>query len=266
MATYEQRLTEFAQGRKFLRIPRPIRDRADALCDACGSTRPRTLYALEDPDSNRYFFVGETCLKELVKLGAILRYGRHSGQAEFEKEMGVRRTELQDDQRSPSTVVAASDAAGQEYPSSATEVDPRPIYPAIFIIETVHDYQAFAYAFPSEGDGMYAWGYARQERYQKVWRNGGENGLVLEEETVANPDAIVQSINGAWEEACSGRQLGKLIPDGKNAPERADDDTQDPGPFVPLPFVDSLTRIITALAFKPTESRRSVIDSDLSSI
>ena len=97
MTTYEQKLTEFAQGRRFLRLPRPVRDRADALCDACSSPRPRTLYALEDPDSKRHFFVGDTCLKELVKLGAILRYGRHSGQAEFENEMRLRSVEHQGD-------------------------------------------------------------------------------------------------------------------------------------------------------------------------
>ncbi len=44
MATYEQKLTLFVQGKRLLRLPRPVRDRADACCDACGSTQPRTLY------------------------------------------------------------------------------------------------------------------------------------------------------------------------------------------------------------------------------
>jgi hypothetical protein len=74
--------------------------------------------------------------------------------------------------------------------------DPRPIYPEIFIIETAHDYQIFAYGFPSAGEGMCAWGHAREARYQKVLRDSGENGMVLEEKTVANPDTIVQFING----------------------------------------------------------------------
>ena len=48
MATYEEKLTAFARGQKLLRLPRPLRNRADAFCDACGSTRPRTLCALKD--------------------------------------------------------------------------------------------------------------------------------------------------------------------------------------------------------------------------
>lgn len=167
--TYEQKLTEVAQGRRFLRLPRPIRDRADALCDACGSTRPRTLYALEDPDSNRCFFVGDTCLKELVRLGAILRYGRHSDQAKFENEMRLRSAENRGDQRALMTSDVAQELIGPEDGSNepAPESEPKPIYPAIFGIETVHDYQAFAYGFPSEGEGMYAWGVCARKAIPK---------------------------------------------------------------------------------------------------
>ncbi len=73
MPTYEEKLAAFAQGKRLLRLARQIRDRADGLCDACGSTQPRTLYTLKDPESDRYYFLGDTCLKELVKLGAILK-------------------------------------------------------------------------------------------------------------------------------------------------------------------------------------------------
>ena len=43
MATYEEKLIAFARGKKLLRLPRPLRNRADAFCDACGSTRPSRL-------------------------------------------------------------------------------------------------------------------------------------------------------------------------------------------------------------------------------
>ena len=82
MLSYEQKLAAFTEGKSLIRLPRPIRDRADICCDACGSNHPRTLYALKDSESNRNYFVGNTCLKELVKLGVILRrFGRESGQA-----------------------------------------------------------------------------------------------------------------------------------------------------------------------------------------
>ena len=81
MLTYKKRLAEFAHGKRLLRLPRPVRDRADAFCDACGSSQPRTLYTLKDLGSEGYYFVGDTCLTKLAKSGAVLRrYGRESGQ------------------------------------------------------------------------------------------------------------------------------------------------------------------------------------------
>ena len=97
MLTYEQRLAEFAHGKRLLRLPRPVRDRADAFCDACGSSQPRTLYTLKDLESERYYFVGDTCLKQLAKSGAVLRrYGRESGQKAYESEMELRTRELEE--------------------------------------------------------------------------------------------------------------------------------------------------------------------------
>ena len=94
MSTYEEKLSEFSQGKRLQRLPYPVRDRADAYCDACGSSLPRTLYAIKDLESERYFFVGETCLKELANRGAVLRsYGRESGQKSYESEMLIRAQE-----------------------------------------------------------------------------------------------------------------------------------------------------------------------------
>ena len=95
MLTYEQGLAEFAHGKRLLLLPRPVRDRADAFCAACGSSQPRTLYALKDLESERYYFVGDTCLKELAKRGAVLRrYCRESGQKVYESEMLLRAPDL----------------------------------------------------------------------------------------------------------------------------------------------------------------------------
>ncbi len=97
MLTYEQRLAEFAHDKKLLRLPRPVRDRADAFCDACGSSQPRTLYSLKDLESERYYFVGDTCLTKLAKGGAVLRrYGRESGQKAYESEMELGTQELEE--------------------------------------------------------------------------------------------------------------------------------------------------------------------------
>ncbi len=97
MLTYEQRLAEFAQDKRLLRLSRPVRDRADAFCDACGSSQPRTLYTLKDLESERYFFIGDACLAKLAKSGAVLRrFGRESGQKAYEDEMELRTQELEE--------------------------------------------------------------------------------------------------------------------------------------------------------------------------
>ena len=252
MPTYEQKLTEFAQGKRLVRLARPIRDRADAFCDACGSTRPRTLYALEDPDSKRHFFVGDTCLKELAKRGAILRYGRHSGRAGFENEMRLRSLELQNSQGVSANMDASLSPGEQKVPVSPPPSNLGPgsqlPYPAILVIETADEYQAFAYGF-SARDGTHGWGHAREARYQKVWRHGGEGGLVLEQERVERPDAIGQCISKAWEEACSGRQSGKLVPASQNG---TDGSPASPDSFDALPMVSALAQLVTSLVTEST--------------
>ena len=116
MTTYEQKLTLFVQGKRLLRLQRPIRDRADASCDACGSTQPRTLYPLKELDSGRHYFVGDSCLKELMKLGVIpKRYGRESGQVAYETELHLRAQEPKD---AKSASVANGTAAALTTPDS----------------------------------------------------------------------------------------------------------------------------------------------------
>ena len=67
MSSYEDRINEFAQGKRLIRLSRPLRDAANASCDACGSDLPRILYGLRDEASDRCYFVGDLCLKKLVK-------------------------------------------------------------------------------------------------------------------------------------------------------------------------------------------------------
>ncbi len=219
MPTYEQKLDQFAQGKRLLRLARPIRDRADAFCDACGSTQPRTLYALEDLDSERYYFVGDTCLKELAKRGAILRYGRHSGRVAFENEMKLRAQEFEADQVTNADGVPRPIPVEQKPLITTSQPNPandtKGLVPAILVIQTPEGYQAIASAF-SPGEGNFSWGHAQEPRYHEVWRQGGEGGLVLEKERVDIPDALRKCIHKAWEEACSSRPAMGLVRPGRN--------------------------------------------------
>ena len=37
MPSYKDRINEFREGKPLIRLSHPVRDRADAICDACGS-------------------------------------------------------------------------------------------------------------------------------------------------------------------------------------------------------------------------------------
>jgi hypothetical protein len=70
---YEERLDAFAQGRRFARMSRPVRNRADSWCDACGSIQARVLFGVQEQDTKEGYFVGEHCLQELAARGAVVR-------------------------------------------------------------------------------------------------------------------------------------------------------------------------------------------------
>ena len=209
MPSYEQKLTAFAKDKRLLRLARPIRDRADAYCDACGSTLPRTLYALKDLASERHYFVGETCLKELAKYGAILRrYGRASGKAAYETEMKLRgqgaeeqeTTSRADSAELPATVLD-SEPADSDVQVAHTKSE-RPLFPAILILEKQDHYQVVVSILSAQGI-MYSSGYAREARYEEVWSRGGEGGLMLEKVKEERLDASSLCLSKAWQQAVS---------------------------------------------------------------
>ena len=262
MPTYEQKLAEFAQGKRLLRLARPIRDRADAFCDARGSTQPRTLYALADMDTERHYFVGDTCLKELAKCGAVFRYGRRSGREAFESEMKLRALEYGADSKGGATVNGTARPKPDEDKSSVDSTQPNPPndaqlpFPAILVIETAEEYQAFASAFLVQ-DGTYRWGHAREARYQDVWRRGGEGGLALVKGRVDRPDALNQCLTNAWKEAIS-----QLAESGVGTPRVIDANGDDPSTGLPRPLRDLLK--LEAIANLGSHRRANLQNGDRS--
>jgi hypothetical protein len=84
MSRYEERLDAFAEGRRFARMSRPVRNRADTWCDACGSVQARVLFGVKDERSAQVSFVGEHCLQELAERGVIVRrFLRQSAEAAY---------------------------------------------------------------------------------------------------------------------------------------------------------------------------------------
>jgi hypothetical protein len=245
MTTYQQKLVEFAQGKRLLRLPHPVRDRADAFCDACGSSQPRTLYALKDLGSEHYYFVGDICLKGLAKLGAILRrYGRESGQKVYESEMQFRVQELSQDkvisESGPTgTRTSAPERSHPARNGSLTSANGLcPFISLTFIIETQEQYRVFVFILSDKGTNS-GWGYAQEARYDEVWARRDEGNLLLEKLKQERAGALGLCFARACEEAISqfkGPQLTQLT-DGVGA--------EPLGGGIPNPLLLTLVRLVS---------------------
>ena len=205
MTTYESKLSDFADGKMLVRLAHTVRDRADAQCDACGSMQPRTLTGLKDQDSGRCFFVGVSCLKELMNRRVISRgFGRDSGPAAYDTEMKARSAgpkAVPVDQSDQGT--APKESLGAVVDSESTRPDSAILSPMIAVVETQHSYRAFAYIVTDQGI-LFSSGFAEEPRYREVWQIGGDGGLVMERVSVECADALDRSVGRAWREACAG--------------------------------------------------------------
>ena len=130
MSKYEQRISEFAEGKQLVRLAQPLRDRADVACDACGSVQPRRLFALKDESSERYYFVGYNCLKQLMGLNVVRkRFCRESASAAWESEIAQRNDYIED----PSRVgLQSSDDSADSHPPPRCGIG----IPVVFLIST----------------------------------------------------------------------------------------------------------------------------------
>ena len=111
MTSYDERLTEFARGRTFVRLKRPLANRRDGSCDACRSPQPRVLHGLKDETSGRYAFVGGDCLRALVDRGAVDHGAlRERIEEAYEREMASRRHAAPPGHGAPRTAPSAAAA------------------------------------------------------------------------------------------------------------------------------------------------------------
>lgn len=205
MTTYESRLNNFADGKTLIRLAHQVCDRADARCDACGSTQPRILNGLRDPDSDRYFFVGDTCLKELMNRRVISRgYGRNSGPAAYDAEMRTRSAELKnvslDDTEDRTSSEERSRASMGRKPTDPYAAN---LSPMIAVVETHDYYCAYVYVITDEGVALSS-GFAQESRYREVWQLGKHGSLLIERVFVECEEAFDRSVGRAWREARAG--------------------------------------------------------------
>src|SRR3990172_8425265 len=134
---YEDRLRAFAESKRLGRLANAVRDPEDGVCDACGSTLPRTLFGLRDTVNDRHYFVGQNCLAWLLETGLVARARyRHSAEVAYAREMEMRRNE-------------ASTSTGEPSPHAGDQSDLRErranlwrLRRTILILETEAPYEA----------------------------------------------------------------------------------------------------------------------------
>jgi hypothetical protein len=171
MATcYEERVREFAEGKRLGRLSKAVRDQADGVCDACGSTLPRTLFGLRDTVSGRHYFVGQSCLASLLekRLLARARY-RQSAEVAYRQEMEMRRNGASSGNDEPLPGIRAE----TDLPEG--RADPVGLRRTLLIVETDSHYRALVRV----GDGRrWVSGRAEEPRWRQGWARH-EDGLVL---------------------------------------------------------------------------------------
>jgi len=199
------------------------------------------LYALKDSESNRHFFVGNTCLKELVKLGVILRrFGKESGQAAYENEMKLRTAGLEEQSDDPQAdpAVRSNTQSDSDAITPVTIMEEPILLPSVLILESPSHYQAVVSFISSRGVTV-GWGLAFEPRYTKTWRHGGERGLVIEEVNEESSNAHGICLTRAWEEAISHLDVSYRDSADRRENRRNGQGTKFWGPFLTLLRLDS---------------------------
>ena len=157
----------------------------------------------KDLETQRYHFLGYTCLKEVTRRGAVLRTcGRESGQKAYATEMGLRVQEVgQLDTDDPGTATRTP-----EYSPTLDGNTTPPVYgmpdllSLVFVFETPDYYHAFAAICSGVGSPQIL-GYAEELRHQEVWRITGDGGLLLEQVKEERLKALGSGITSACEQA-----------------------------------------------------------------
>jgi len=191
--SYEEKLDEFVEGKAFSRLPRPVRDRADAWCDACGSLEPRLLFGLKEDGTDRYFFVGAECLREISQRGVVRRaFRRENINAAFGEEMARRKIAAQENAESVDPVPSV----GCQDSTQASGV----VAPQVNFFQTDESYIALAQMWH---EGSWIWGRGEVPRLREIWEPNNGYGLILKRIPRDPSDAMAQCARTATEEVLS---------------------------------------------------------------
>ncbi len=190
---YEERLRDFAEGKRLGRLAKAVRDPADGVCDACGSTLPRTLFGLRDTVSGRHYFVGQNCLAWLLETGLVARARyRHNAEVAYRREMEMRRNGAgaSTDEPSPST--------GDQGALPQRRFDLRNLRRTILIVETENHYEALVRL---EDGRRRVSGWAREPRWGQGWARHDGGVVLLERVPRVRRNAVAICVLKAYRKA-----------------------------------------------------------------
>ena len=200
---YEERLKAFAEGKRLGRLAKAVRDPDDGVCDACGSTLPRTLFGLRDTVSDRHYFVGQNCLAWLLEAGLVAkaRY-RHSAEVAYRREMELRRN-------------GAGTSTDQPLPRTSDHGDPsqrrfdlRKLRRTILIVETESHYEALVRL---EDGWRRVSGRAREPRWSQGWARYNGGVVLLERVLRSKRSAVIICLLKAYRKARATWRDGEVL-------------------------------------------------------
>ncbi len=200
---YEERLRAFAEGKRLGRLAKAVRDPEDGVCDACGSTLPRTLFGLRDTVSGRHYFVGQSCLSWLLETGLVARARyRQSAEVAYRREMEMRRN----------GVGASTDGpppcTGDQGDLPGRSDDLRNLRRTILIVETESHYEALVRL---EDGGRRVSGRAQERRWGQGWARHDGGVVLLERVPRARRTAVVACVLKAYRKARAAWRDGEAL-------------------------------------------------------
>ncbi len=200
---YEERLRAFAEGKRLGRLAKAVRDPEDGVCDACGSTLPRTLFGLRDTVSDRHYFVGQNCLAWLLETGLVAkaRY-RHSAEVAYRREMEMRRNGAGASSGEPSP------SAGDQGDLPQRRLDLRKLRRTILIVETESHYEAVVRL--EEGRRRVS-GRAQEPRWSQGWARRDGGVVLLERVPRAKRNAVIICLLKAYRKARAAWRDGESL-------------------------------------------------------
>ncbi len=208
---YEERLRAFAEGKRLGRLAKAVRDPEDGVCDACGSTLPRTLFGLRDTVSGRHYFVGQSCLASLLEAGLVARTRyRQSAEVAYLQEMELRRNGAGASADQPSS------STGDQGDLPQRRFDLRNLRQTILITETESHYEALVRL---EDRQRRVSGRAQEPRWSQGWARCDGGVVLLERVPRAKRNAATLCVLKAYRKARAAWRDGEVLngnePDNK---------------------------------------------------